>query len=592
MGYYAQIAINILVLLGLSVSLNLLLGYAGRISMAQAVLFGIGAFTAARLVLPPADDTTSNAVSGIGYGLGWPWYLAVVAAIAVTFVAELVISLPAVRLVKGEYLILLTLAFQLGGQQIMTVWGSVTGGPFGVAGIPPIKIGDISFSTLRDQGTLYFAILLLIVTMVVIAIAWGLGESPFGRLLKTIRENESVLPSVGKSPARPELLTFGITAGIAGGIGAFFAFSQGAMTPVNFGLDLSILIISVVVLGGAGNLLGTVVGAIILGTLEPVLRISLGDEAIPWQRVIYGAALVAMMLLRPQGLIPEGATRGWFRRKQVATIPTPEEAVQLLGPAAVGSDSALDTVLEVRDLKKSFGGLVAVGGASFTLPRGKITALIGPNGAGKTTIFNMITGYLTPDEGSVVLYGKDITGEKPYLIERMGLARSFQDVRINERMTVLDNVAVAVPNQPGESVMNLVLRPLKSRRREREVKLKALEALAVFGIAEKASQVVSELSYGDQKLVAIARLLATDCSVLLLDEPTSGVDPGNVDRVVRGVERLRELGRTVCLVEHSVHFVQRLADRAVFLDEGVVLAEGTVNELVNSKELADLYFGS
>ena len=360
MGYYAQIAINILILLSLSVSLNLLLGYAGRISMAQAVLFGIGAFTAARLALPPADADTSYAVSGVGYGLGWPWYLAVLAAIVVTFFAALIISLPAVRLIKGEYLILLTLAFQLGGQQIMTVWEAATGGPFGVAGIPAIKIGDVSLSTLRDEGTLLFALLLLVVTIIVIAIAWGLGESPFGRLLKTIRENETVLPSVGKSSMRPELLTFGITAAIAGGIGALFAFSQGAMTPVNFNLDLSILIISVVVLGGAGNLTGTVVGAIILGGLEPILRISLGDEAIPWQRVIYGLALVLMMLIRPAGLIPEGAGRNIFRRKSKIVPPSPEEAMQLLGPAGVGGNFDGETVVEVNDLKKSFGGLVAV----------------------------------------------------------------------------------------------------------------------------------------------------------------------------------------------------------------------------------------
>lgn len=592
MGYYAQIAINILILLSLSVSLNLLLGYAGRISMAQAVLFGIGAFTAARLALPPADAETSYAVSGVGYGLGWPWYAAVFAAIVVTFFAALIISLPAVRLIKGEYLILLTLAFQLGGQQIMNVWEAATGGPFGVAGIPSIKIGDLSLSTLREEGTVMFALLMLIVTIIIIAIAWGLGESPFGRLLKTIRENESVLPSVGKSSIRPELLTFGITAAIAGGIGGLFAFSQGAMTPVNFNLDLSILIISVVVLGGAGNLMGTVTGAIVLGALEPILRVSLGDEAIPWQRVIYGAALVLMMLLRPSGLIPEGAGRGLFRRKVKGEIPSPEQAMQLLGPATVGSEYQGENVLEVKDLKKSFGGLVAVGGASFSLRKGEITALIGPNGAGKTTIFNMITGYLRPDEGRVVLCGKDITDEKPTLIEQMGLARSFQDVRINERMTALDNVAVAVPDQPGESVARLAFQPLKSRRREQEVRKKALESLAVFGIADKANELVSSLSYGDQKLVAIARLLATECNVLLLDEPTSGVDPANVDRVVQGVMRLRELGRTVCLVEHSVHFVQRLADRAVFLDQGVVIAEGTVEELVSSQELADLYFGS
>ncbi|CAB4945529.1 MAG: ATP-binding cassette domain-containing protein [Actinobacteria bacterium] len=590
MSYYAQIAINILVLLSLGVSLNLLLGYAGRVSMAQSILFGVGAFTAARFALPPLTDSYSSNVSGVGYGLGWPWWAATIAAIVVTFLAALIISLPAVRLVKGEYLILLTLAFQLGGQQLMTVWDTVTGGPFGVAGIPSIKIGGLSFSTLKPDSTVRFALLMLVVAIIIIAITWALGESPFGRLLKTLREQESVLPSVGKSPVRPELLTFGITAGIAGGVGALFAFSQGAMTPVNFGLDLSILIVSVVVLGGVGNLWGTIVGAIILGALDPILSNFVGDAAIPWRAVIYGGALVVMMLVRPQGLIPEGFGRR--RGKGLAEDISLDEAMVRLSRVTVAQGAEGASALEVTGLKKSFGGLVAVGGASFTIPEGKITALIGPNGAGKTTIFNMITGTMKPDEGTVVLHGEDITNLSVVEVARKGIARSFQDVRICEQMTVLDNVAVAVPGQPGEGIASLVFRPLRARKVERAVRQRALECLALFGIADKANEVVGELSYGDQKLVAIARLLATDADVLLLDEPTSGVDPANVEGVMQGVMRLRDLGRTVCLVEHSVHFVQRLADRAVFLDQGIVLAEGTVEELINQKELADLYFGS
>ncbi|MSV73059.1 MAG: ATP-binding cassette domain-containing protein, partial [Actinobacteria bacterium] len=508
MSYYAQIAINILVLLSLGVSLNLLLGYAGRVSMAQSILFGVGAFTAARFALPPLTDSYSSNVSGVGYGLGWPWWAATIAAIVVTFLAALIISLPAVRLVKGEYLILLTLAFQLGGQQLMTVWDTVTGGPFGVAGIPSIKIGGLSFSTLKPDSTVRFALLMLVVAIIIIAITWALGESPFGRLLKTLREQESVLPSVGKSPVRPELLTFGITAGIAGGVGALFAFSQGAMTPVNFGLDLSILIVSVVVLGGVGNLWGTIVGAIILGALDPILSNFVGDAAIPWRAVIYGGALVVMMLVRPQGLIPEGFGRR--RGKGLAEDISLDEAMVRLSRVTVAQGAEGASALEVTGLKKSFGGLVAVGGASFTIPEGKITALIGPNGAGKTTIFNMITGTMKPDEGTVVLHGEDITNLSVVEVARKGIARSFQDVRICEQMTVLDNVAVAVPGQPGEGIASLVFRPLRARKVERAVRQRALECLALFGIADKANEVVGELSYGDQKLVAIARLLATD----------------------------------------------------------------------------------
>jgi branched-chain amino acid transport system permease protein len=450
----------------------------------------------------------------------------------------------------------------------------------------------MSFSTLRPAGTVRFAILMAVVTIIIIAVAWVVGESPFGRLLKTLREHETVVASVGKNPIRPELLTFGLTAAIAGGVGAFFAFSQGAIVPGDFTLDLSILIVSVVVLGGVGNLLGTVIGAIVLGLIEPVLRAVVGDSALPWTAVIYGGALVLMMLLRPQGLIPEGSGRNLFRhRKAPAPAMSSNTAMERLSRMSVPTDGD-HPALEVVGLKKSFGGLIAVGGASFTIPQGKITALIGPNGAGKTTIFNMMTGSLKPDEGRVLLRGEDITGESVVQVARRGLARTFQDVRICERMTVLDNVCVAIPAQPGESLSLLALRPFHSRTADKATRAQAMECLALFGVADLAHMTAGELSYGDQKLVVIARLLATDCDVLLLDEPTSGVDPANVEGVMQGVSRLRDLGRTVCLVEHSVHFVQRLADRAVFLDQGVVLAEGTVDELVNTPELADLYFGS
>jgi len=344
--------------------------------------------------------------------------------------------------------------------------------------------------------------------------------------------------------------------------------------------------------------LGTIVGAIILGGLEPILRQVLGDEGIPWQRVIYGAALVLMMIIRPAGLIPEGALTRIRKPKVAKSFDQNLNGAQgiqfgdFTNKRSNSPEENLSEVLVIEDIKKSFGGLSAVGGASFSLRKGQITALIGPNGAGKTTIFNMITGTLSCDSGSIKLRGRELTGMPTYEIERLGIARSFQDVRLNESMTVLDNVAVAVPNQPGEKIFNLILHPLKSRKAEKSVNQIALDCLAVLGVAQTAHELVRNLSYGDQKLVAIARLLATDCDVLLLDEPTSGVDPGSVNLVIEGVSKLRDLGKTVCLVEHSVHFVERLADHAIFLDQGVVIAEGTVAELVSSAELTELYFGN
>lgn len=592
MGYYSQIAINIMVLITLGVSLNLLLGLVGRVSMAQSILFGVGAFTAARLALPHRTPSMANDVSGVGFGFGWPWYLALLGAIFVTFLVALLIAIPAVRIVRGEYLILLTLAFQLGGQQTMVVAKSVTGGAYGAAGIPAIQIGSVDFSGYTDQGTFHIALFMLAVTTIIVYLAYRIANSPFGRILKTLREHDSVVSSVGKNPIMPELLTFGITAAVAGGVGAIFAFSQGAIIPGNFNLDLSILIVSVVVLGGTGNLAGTFIGAIFLGALEPLLRSGLGDNAIPWRAVIYGSTLIAITFLRPKGILPEGTKFKLFRKKGGATIHISQvDAIARLTRNRELTAYSSEEVLELQGLKKSFGGLIAVNGASFKIPRGKITALIGPNGAGKTTIFNMITGTLKQDSGKVFLRGKEITGLGAVKIAQSGIARSFQDIRLCERMTSLDNVMMAIPNQLGENMLNLLFKPRACRKREREVREKALECLAVFGVIEKAHEFVGNLSYGDQKLVAIARLLATDCEVLLLDEPTSGVDPASVEGVMQGVMKLREIGCTVCLIEHSVYFVEKLADRAVFLDQGVVLAEGSVESLTSNKELSDLYFG-
>jgi branched-chain amino acid transport system permease protein len=596
MTYAADIAITILIYITLGVSLNLLLGYAGRISMAHAIFFGIGGFTAARLTLPSAEEMGGVAAAGLQTGASWPWFPATLAAIVVALLAALFISLPAVRLVRGEYLILLTLAFQLVSNQLMGVLDSVTGGPYGLSGIPPISF----FGHALVQPEQVFWVM-LVVALLALVICWGIGESPFGRLLKGIREHETAVASVGKNPVMPELVVFSISAGIAGGVGALAGFYYGSVVPGNYSLNLSILVISLVVLGGIGNLAGTVIGAVILGLLEPLLREYVGDAAIPWQAVIYGAALVLMMRLRPEGLLPEGTRLPGFLRRgrsRSPVVPTEEEAIARLGRTApspdaeAARDDVADEVVEIRDLQKSFGGLKAVNGATFTLERGKVTALIGPNGAGKTTIFNMMCGTIRADSGQVILRGEDVTGQPAHKLARKGLARSFQDVRLCQRISALDNVAMAIPEQTGERVSMLLLRPLKSRRTERDVRTKALDCLALLGIAERAYTRVSDLSYGDQKLVAIARLLATECDVLLLDEPTSGVDPASVEKVIEGIGRLRALGHTVCLVEHSVHFVQRLADRAVFLDQGAVIAQGTVDELINRRELAELYFGT
>jgi branched-chain amino acid transport system ATP-binding protein/branched-chain amino acid transport system permease protein len=666
MDYLADLGITTLIYVILGVSLNLLLGFAGEVSLAHAIFYGIGGYTAGLLTLPVLEGGGAAAARGVTSGQGWPLFPALLVAIVVAFLFAFAISLPAVLRVSGEYLILLTLAFQSVVNQLMSSLTEVTGGPYGLTPIPPPTL----FGTELVEPPKFF-LLLLAVTVVVVLVCWGLGESPFGRRLKGIREDELVVRALGKATAVPKMTVFGIAAAIAGMAGALAASYYQFIAPDNYNLDLSIFVVAIVVLGGAGNFTGTVIGAVLLGGLDPILSELVGDDAIPWQGVIYGLALVAIMRYRPEGIVPEGKgigplirrLRGGAVRPAAAPAfvgeahavreqgslqsapsspPTPRrvgeqgrggdrgvgagaareepgarsdpsaraavEVTELhdrdLGPTAADADpdhaapargngrDGDNAIVQTEGLVKRFGGITAVDGVDLVLREGHITALIGGNGAGKTTVFNLITGIIRPDGGRVALRGKDITSQPPHRIAQQGMVRSFQDTRLFRRMSALDNVAVAVPGQAGENPANLLARPLRSRKAERQTLKKATSALGFVNLEDRRHELVANLSFGDQKLVAIARLLATEAEVLLLDEPTSGVDPSAVENVIDVILRMQEIGRTVCLVEHSVHFVERLADRAFFMDQGRVIASGTMTELRSQERLTEIYFGT
>ena len=249
-------------------------------------------------------------------------------------------------------------------------------------------------------------------------------------------------------------------------------------------------------------------------------------------------------------------------------------------------------VLETTAVSKNFGGITAARDLAIQLRRGTITALVGPNGAGKTTVFNLLTGAIPPDRGSVRLNGEELVGLDPARVARRGMVRSFQDVRLFHRMSCLQNVMLAVQEQPGENFATVALSPGKVDESEAETRAKALEWLGFVGMAEFADVPAGALSYGQSKLVSLARVLATEADVLLLDEPASGIDTKWVDTMLELVEKVRDQGRTVCIVEHNLHVVGRLADHTYFMELGEITAQGTVAELTGDARLAEVYFGT
>ncbi len=560
---------QILIFSMFAISLNLLMGYAGQVSVAHAALGGIGGYMAGWL-------SASHGVSFVP---------ALLAGVGAALLLGTLVSIPALRLTT-DYLILLTFAFATVALSAIAAIPAL-GGAYGLLGIQAPTILGIQFL----KPTEYFW-LFLILAAVVLLICWRIGESPFGRVLKGIREDELATRALGKDVFAYKVAVFAITSGVAGLAGALLVFYNQLATTTLFDFNQVTTIIAMVVIGGMGNLFGSILGATLVILLEPLLEnwVNLSPEkAALWRLVIYGLALVLVIRIRPAGLLPEGLSI----RRLLHRVRKTDVAHARLAPVANsnGNPVADGLALEVRGLRKHFGGIRAVDGLDLDVHAGTITGLVGPNGAGKTTVFNLLTGAIGADAGSVRLYGQDVTGLQPHQIASHGMVRTFQDVRIFARMTVLQNVMLGVQNQPGEKLRDLFFLPWRPMRAERKTRQLALDAIAFVNLTGKEHVPAGALGYGDQKLVVLARALATGARVLLLDEPASGIDRSALEPILAAIEELRASGRTILLVEHNLDVVDRLADTVYFMEQARVTAQGPMAEIKNQERLAEVYFG-
>lgn len=587
MEYQLDIFNQMLIFAIFALSLNLLLGYAGQISVAHAGLGAAGGY----------------AVGYLAVKHGTPYIEASVVGIVAATLLGTAVSFPALRLTQ-VFVILLTLAFST-VFLVLIVGLPYFGGSYGLVGVTGVNF----FGTDLIQPSDWVK-LLLPIAAVVFVLCWRVGESPFGRVLKGIREDEIATRSLGKDIFRYKIGIFAITSAMAGLGGVSLVYYNQLASPSQFSFSAVTTMIAMVIIGGMGNLVGTLIGVFLVVVSGPFLEKQVhasADHAALIRLIIYGAALIVVMRLRPEGILPEGAS---FKgaadgvRRLLRRVPAPQETdasppaapvvqnVRAPSSQTLDSIAELEAVVEVKGLVKHFGGIHAVDGLDFRLPVGKITGLVGPNGAGKTTVFNLITGAIRPDAGVVLLNGTDITNLAPHRVARKGMVRSFQDVRLLPRLSVLDNVSLAVPDQPGERLGPLFLRPVLTARAERRVKEKAQEALRFVGMEHRGGVPAGSLGYGEQKLVALARMLATEASVLLLDEPASGIDRGWLEPILDVVLEARDMGKTICLVEHNLHIVERLADWVYFMEAGAVTAQGSMADLVKQPRLAEVYFGN
>jgi branched-chain amino acid transport system permease protein len=551
-SYYLLILAVVPVWAVMGLAWNLLSGYSGFVSFGHAAFFGLGAYFVA--------------LAQIHWGLT-PW-IGIPGAAAVGALAGLLVGIPTFRL-RGHYFALAMLAYPLALLYVFEWLG------YQELALPMQREHGFAYMQFEDQRIyVWLALALLLGAMLLTS---RVERSRFGRSLVAIREDEAAAEAAGIRTLAWKLKAITLSGALAGAAGGFYAVVLLVVTPpAVFGMLVSAQALIVAMFGGVGTLWGPVIGAVVLVPLSEVLQAQLGNIIPGIQGVVYGIAIVAVIVLAPEGVF-------WKFKDLLAMRSRATNAPSgLRPPAVVGVPPARSrqthgaVLFEVRNASKAFGGVTAVHDVSLQVRQGEILGIIGPNGAGKTTLFNLLNGFIRADAGRILLEGKDIAGRRPYEICAAGVGRTFQVVRPFRRMSVMDNVVV------GAYVKSA------SEAQARQV---AQEALAQVGLHDDAQQPAGALANKQLRLLEIARALAGKPKLLLLDETLAGLGAGEVEEVIGVVRQLAAQGITIVIIEHTMQAMVRLVDRFVVLNEGALLAEGSPEQITREPAVIDAYLG-
>jgi len=613
-------AANALAFAALALGLNIVVGFAGLLDLGYAAFFAIGAYTygvASSWQLQPAWGgfwepfqwldlvARFHTAGGDVVHFQVSFWLMLPAAAAVAAFFGVLFGAPTLRL-KGDYLAIVTLGF---GEIVPIVARnipSVTNGAMGLNGVAAPRFFGFDFGI---EATPYYYVGVALVAFLILT-SQRLKDSRIGRAWMAIREDEVAATAMGVDRVRYKLLAFAIGAAFAGATGTFYVAKLQTATPEMFMFPVSVMILVMIVFGGIGSVWGVVVGALLLQILQSWFLEDLSGwlhalgrlVGVDWLQhvelassieLIFGLILVLMMLYRRQGLIP--ATR------RTRTLSLDEQTVQPahsasplpLPPPLGGEGEGGGTLLQIADLTVRFGGLVALQSVEFSLPGNSVVAVIGPNGSGKSTLFNAITGLVPTDRGTIRFAGAEIGRLRPHQVLERGIARTFQNIRLFPNLSVLDNIMIGIHARLATGPVGAVLRLPATRGEEAAARERALDILSLFGnrLLPRADHPAASLSYANRRRTEIARALASQPKLLMLDEPTAGMNPAETLELADQIKNLNRLGLTILLIEHKLDVVALLADKVVVLDHGEKIAEGTPAAVRRDEEVIRAYLG-
>ena len=616
--YYIHLAETILIYTILLFGLDIVVGYVGQVSLGHAALFGIGSYTAGIMF----------------FQLGLPIWATIPASVIVTAFFGGLLALPALKVV-GPYLAMVTLAFGTIAQILINEMTWLTEGPLGIKLTRPELMG------VPMTKAEYFW-LVSIVTILALIVIDRFVKSQMGRAFEALRDSPVACDCMGVSVYRFKVIAFVISAGFAGLAGCLYAYSEQYISPNTYNNELAVLFLLGIIMGGRKSRLGAVIGAAIIVLLPKLLddinafrivasiiaivvtvgailalskkvttpkRVAIPlagviglavfsfwlDSISDWRLSIFGFMILLVVYYLQNGIV--GFAKSFYhsivgKTKTIRGGDAEEVDDSISFISAVGKQNSGAELLKVDSVLMQFGGLKALNNVDLSIKRGTIHGLIGPNGSGKSTMMNVLTGIYVPTAGNVLYAGQSVVGKTSSDIALSGIARTFQNVQLFGEMTAIQNILVGLHHTFKSNMVEIALHLPRYKKEEAEAHARAMALLKFVGLDDLANEEARNLPYGKQRLLEIARALALDPELLLLDEPAAGLTAPDIKELLRIIRKIRDNGITFILIEHHMDVVMSVCDTVSVLDFGQKIAEGKPAEVQANEKVIHAYLGT